>query len=333
VRYTGPPTPTWPSALTAWHLDPVLLVIILLAVAGYLGAVRRVRRGGEPWPLVRTVTFVVLGVGSLAETALGWPGVYAPVLFSVYALQVVALLMVVPLLLALGRPIELAKIALRPVAAARLDRALASRAARLFTVPVVSPILLAVIPFLIFFTPWYQASLAQPAVGSATRVALLLIGLAVLVPIWESDTIGARIPYVIVMLFALIELLADAVPGIVIRLDTHVIASGYLAALARPWGPSLLTDQQRGGDLLWCVGEAVDAPFLGLILLQWWRSDVSDARRIDEALDRAERAETGAGRATAVAGTPVGDRPWWETDASVFGDRANQFERPGSPTS
>jgi hypothetical protein len=73
----------------------------------------------------------------------------------------------------------------------------------------------------------------------------------------------------------------------------------------------------------------VDAPFLGLILLQWWRSDVSDARRIDEVLDHAEHTTTGSGQRGDSVGAPPGERPWWETDASVFGDRASQFERPG----
>lgn len=159
---------------------------------------------------------------------------HAPVLFSVYALQVVALLMVVSFLLALGRSVGLAKAALGPVGQARLDAVLHSRPARLVTVPVVSPVPLALVPFLIFFTPWYQATLQHPLLGSATHVLLLLVGLAVLVPIWEADTIAARIPYLVALLFAFIELLAAAVPGIVIRLDTHVIAMGYLAALGRP---------------------------------------------------------------------------------------------------
>jgi putative membrane protein len=89
---------------------------------------------------------------------------------------------------------------------------------------VVSPLLLALIPFLIFFTPWYQTSLQHPLLQPLTQVVLLLVGLAVLVPLWEADTIAARNPYLVALLFAFIELLADAVPGIVIRLDTHVIA-------------------------------------------------------------------------------------------------------------
>jgi putative copper resistance protein D len=293
------------------------------AASGYLAGVARIRRTGGSWPLGRTLSFVVLGLGGLAVTAMGWPAVYAPELFSVYAAQVTVLLLVVPFLLALGRPIGLAMAALPPRGVARLRSVLGSRPARLFTVPVVSPLLLAVVPFLIFFTPLFEWSLTHPAVLPILRVALLVIGLAVLLPLWEADTLDARVPYAVALLFAFIELLADAVPGIVVRLDTHVIAAGYFAALGHSW-VTPLHDQQLGGDLLWCVGEAIDVPFLAMLVLQWVRSDARDAARIDRALDQAAPASP-----SPALPEPDHDpgRPWWETDASVFGDRAGQYER------
>jgi putative membrane protein len=326
LAYVGPPAPSLAAVPLAWRIDPLVLAVVLIAAVGYLAGVRRAHRAGGHWPAARTGAFLGLGLVSLAAAAMGWPGVYAPVLFSVYALQVVVLLMVVPLLLALGRPIGLAKAALGPSGSARLDAVLHSRPARLVTVPVASPVLLALVPFLVFFTPWYRATLQHPLLGSATHLLLLLVGLTVLVPIWEADTIAARIPYLVALLCGFIELLADAVPGIVIRLHTHVIAGSYLATMGRPWGPSLLHDQQLGGDFLWCIGEAVDVPFLALILLQWFRSDARDARHIDELLDTAAAVEGPRAAADRAVGDGR-DRPWWETDASVFGDRAAQFQR------
>ncbi|HKT01345.1 MAG TPA: cytochrome c oxidase assembly protein, partial [Rugosimonospora sp.] len=183
----------------------------------------------------------------------------------------------------------------------RLEAVLGSRAATFFTVPVVSPLLLAVIPFLLYFTPVYRLSLTHPALLPPVHLVLLLVGVAVLVPLWEADTLATRVPYALALLFALIELLADAVPGIVVRLDTHLLAAGYFAALARPWGPSPLHDQQLGGDLLWCVGEAVDLPFLALLVVQWVRADAREAARVDRELDLA-----------ADPDEPL-QRPWWET--------------------
>jgi putative membrane protein len=299
--------PTLDGVWVAWRLDPLILVVALGAAVAYFVGVRAARRRGTSWPVGRTAAFYGLGIGGTVVVAMGWPGVYARALFSVYAAQVVALLMVVPLLLALGRPVELAMAALGP---ARVRRVLDSRPARLVTVPVLGPLLLAVTPLLVFLTPWYPLTLRYPALVPVTHVLLLVIGLAVLVPLWEAPTVAARIPYAIALLVAFIELLADAVPGIVIRLDTHVLAAGYLT---RAWGPSPLHDQQLGGDLLWCIGEAIDIPFLALLAVQWYRSDTRDAARVDELLP-----------VPADDGTT---RPWWEHDASVFGDRANQYGR------
>jgi putative copper resistance protein D len=314
----APPAPLPQFLYQDWRLNPFLAAFVVVAAWAYLAGVRRVRRAGGRWSPGYTVTFLVVGLGGLVWTSMGWPAVYAQALFSVYAVQLVTLLMVLPFLLALGRPLGLAKAALGPRGRARLTAVLASRPARLFTVPVVSPLLLALVPFVVFFTGLYPASLTQPGLRWLLQLAFVVIGLGVLVPIWESEAVAARIVYPIALLFAFIELLADAVPGIVIRLETHIFALGYFTTLARPWGPSLLDDQQLGGDLLWCIGEAVDVPFLVLLLIAWIRSDAREAARVDRALDAAAVRTTDPDESSS-------DRPWWETDASVFGDRADQF--------
>jgi putative membrane protein len=327
----APPAPTLLSLCLDWRLDPFVAAFVAVAACAYLAGVRRVRRAGGRWPRGHTLTFLLAGLGGLVWTSMGWAAVYGEALFSVYAVQLVTLLMVVPFLLALGRPLALAQLALGPLGRARLAAILASRPARPFTVPVISPLLLAVIPFVVFFTGLFPASLSQPELRWPLHVALVFIGLGVMVPIWESEAVAAHIAYPIALLFAFIELLADAVPGIVIRLETHIFALGYFTSLARPWGAGLLDDQQLGGDLLWCIGEAVDIPFLVLLLVAWIRSDAREAARVDRALDAvtpaSARPSPGVERHPATP-EPAGTiRPWWEVDASVFGDRADQFRR------
>ncbi|MCU7726877.1 cytochrome c oxidase assembly protein [Actinoplanes sp. KI2] len=285
--------------------DLVGFAVAAIAATLYLWGVRRVRR----WPLRDTAAFLLLGVGSLVAVS-----AIAPARFPAYAVEVMALLLVVPFLMALGHPLQLALGALPPRGAERLRTALANPVARLFSQPIVGPLMLAVLPFGIFFTALLPASLTHPVVLALLRLVLLAAGIIVLVPLWESQTLETRIPYALALLVAFIELLADALPGIIIRLDTHVLAAGQFVT-AHP-----LRDQQLGGDLLWGMGEVIDLPFLVLLLVQWVRSDARDARAADEALD-ARRAST-TGPATAEA---VWERPWWETDASVFGDRAPSF--------
>jgi putative copper resistance protein D len=335
LMYAQPARPTLGGVWHAWSLDPVLLVIVIGAAVAYLAGVRRAGRDGTRWPVARTVAFLGPGLLGLVWVTMAWPAVYGRVLFSVRSVQLIALLMVVPFLLALGRPIQLAQTTLPPRAAARFDAILHSRHTRLLTVPVVSPLLLALVPIVIYFTPLYALTLTSPVAASVCRVALLLIGLAVLLPLWEAGSINVHVPYALALFFSLIELLADAVPGIVLRLDTHVIAASYYSGLGLAWGSSALGDQHLGGDLLWCIGEAIDVPVLALLVIQWVRADARDAQRVDLALDRAQ-ANGPAGHAPDAGPGGADDgrvdddglgRPWWESDASVFGDRAGTFQR------
>ena len=101
--YHGPPELTVARAFTEWTLDPWMLALVLILGAGYLAAVRR-----QPgWPVARRIWFLGLGLGFLVIATMSWVGVYQSVLFYARAVQTVLLVLVVPLFLALGRPISL----------------------------------------------------------------------------------------------------------------------------------------------------------------------------------------------------------------------------------
>ena len=317
--------------VTLHAIDPLPLAVGAIAAVAYLWAVARVRRRGAPWPVRRTASFLVLGLGSLVAVSVGWPVAHERSMFSLYAVQVMAYMLVVPFLMVLGRPVGLATAALPPRAAERLLSVLSGRLARVMTAPVLGPLLLAALPFVIFFSALLPATLGHPVVLSLLHAVLLIIGIAVLIPLWETETVNPSIPFAIALLFAFIELLADALPGIVIRLDTHVLAGTWFAVVPRPWSATPLRDQQFGGDLLWGFGEVVDLPFLVLLVRQWLRSDAQEAAAVDRALDAAGRAAPRTADQPSRAGdAPAAvrwDRPWWESDASIFGDRAPDFER------
>jgi cytochrome c oxidase assembly factor CtaG len=105
-----------------------------------------------------------------------------------------------------------------------------------------------------------------------------------------------------------------------------------------------LDDQHLAGGMLWFFGEAADLPFLVIAMIAWIRVDAREADRIDRALDLASAEPVAATAGTPATGTPatgipwgegdgpaattapVLDRPWWETDAGVFGEeRARRY--------
>jgi putative membrane protein len=115
-------------------------------------------------------------------------------------------------------------------------------------------------------------------------------------------------------------------PGIVLRLRTDLIAPGYYLHLHRPWGPGPASDQRTGGAILWLVGEVIDLPFLAILVTRWIKTDEREAATIDRALDaRASNEQSGLDPTP----TPERDVPWWEIDATVFGERRGAAYRRG----
>jgi cytochrome c oxidase assembly factor CtaG len=123
------------------------------------------------------------------------------------------------------------------------------------------------------------------------------------------------------------EVIGDAFLGLAVIADQNLIGATYYHALARPWGPTLQTDQVIGGGVLWILGDLVGLPFLAAQLIQLMREDESDAARIDAELDARQASEADTPRLVPTPdhdGTPDSPpdttKPWWEDDPR-FTDR------------
>ena len=163
--YHGPPELTLARAVTSWTFDPWTCAFVLLAGAGYLAGVRRARRRGLPWPAARAVSFAGAGLGTVVIATMSWTGAYAGVLFYARAAQTIVLLL---LCRCFSRSAGRSAWPLPAPGRAgpRLEAAIRSRAARVLTFPAISTVVLVVVPFAIYFTPWYSAASTAPGSGS-----------------------------------------------------------------------------------------------------------------------------------------------------------------------
>ncbi len=291
--YSGPPDLTVTAGLTSWTFDVGAFALVALLGAGYVAGLRRLRATGTGWSPARTVWFGA-GLLMLALTSMSFLGVYSRTLFWVTAAQMALLLTVVPVLLALGAPLSLLVLA-RPRTAAGLERFLANPLVRLATFPLVGAALVTTVPFAVYYTPVFEATLRSPVVEWAVHLAVLLVGFGFYWTVMSVDR-PPRVHYVALTVVVMVETLFDAVPGIALWLGTTPIAADYYRQVARPWGRSLLSDQQFGGIVLWAIGELVGVPLLILVVIAWMRSDAADAARIDAELDRADEAREAARR-------------------------------------
>lgn len=293
---------------------PVLCVVLALGAA-YLTGARRLRQSGEAWPWRRAAAFCGGGLGALVLATMSFLGVYDQVLFSVRAAQTVLLLLVVPLFLTLGRPLTLLGAAV-PRAGRRVERVLASRAARILTFPALTAFVLVVMPFLLYFTPWYEAGLSSAVVGDLTRFTLTLPGLVFFWTLLRVDPVPKAYPYVVSLWVSGVEVIGDAVLGLAVLADPNLIAGAYYHALARPWGPSVRADQVIGGGVLWILGDIVGVPFFAAQLIQMMREDEQEAVLVDAELDALTPPV--AGRPPAQGPGPA-QQPWWQSDPRFTG--------------
>jgi cytochrome c oxidase assembly factor CtaG len=292
--YHGPPGLTVTRALTEWTLDPWMLALIVLLGGGYLAGVRRVRARAlgdkAAWPTARPIWFCGLGLGFLVIATMSWVGVYQSVLLYPRAVQTVLLVLVVPLFLALGRPLTLFATVF-PQARARLEAVIRCRPARILTFPAITAFALVAVPFVMYFTSWYTAVFHSATLRELTYLVLMAPGYVFFWTLLRVDPVPKEYSYAVSMWITGAEVIGDAFFGIAVIADQNLIGAGYFHALARPWGPTLATDQVIAGGVLWILGDLVGLPFLAAQLIHMMREDESDAARIDAELDAQQARE------------------------------------------
>lgn len=274
-----------PSATTffsTWRLDPAAAALLVLALVAYGAAVVRLRRSGRAWPLLRTLGFVLAGAGSYAVISFGFLGAHSRDLRWAFTTRVALLLLVVPLLTLLGRPLDLAYAALPTAGAERVRRAVSSGPVRLLGNAIVAPVAGCAL-FCVFLTPlagtWRTSLLAE----DGTSVAMPLLGLLFVLPIVAHTAVRSEVFIAAEFLFAFLELVLDSIPGLVLRLTGHVLDGvGAVVGRVPTWFPGPLTDQHWSGDLLWSIAEVADLPILLALFVRWVRSDRHHANRADE---------------------------------------------------
>ena len=314
--YHGPAELTLARAFTSWTPDLPVLAVTLVAAGFYLAGVRRLRRSGERWPAGTALAFGG-GLAVVVVATMSFLGVYQGVLFYARAVQTILLLLAAPLLLALGRPLSLLTAA-APGAGRRLAAVVGSRAARVLTFPAFTALAVVLVGFLLYFTHLYEAGLHDATVRELTYLALLAPGWVFFWTLLRLDPVPKAYPYLVALWVTGTEVVGDAVLGLAVLADQHLIAGGYYQALARPWGPGPRADQIIGGGALWLLGDLIGLPFLAAQLIAMMAEDETQARAEDAELDAvASAAGTAPGGADA-------EQPWWQSDSRF----ASRFQPP-----
>lgn len=264
-----------------------MLLGVLLLLAAYLAGARVAgAKGGWPW--WRTLCFIVLGLGSIVGCTMPLAHLRHEHLWAV-AVTLTLLLSVSPVCLALGDPVGLARAALPDAGARRLDRILASVPVRILTFPLVSAAIATFVLAYVFFSPILTHAVRSTTAMDWVYLLMLVVGLLTALPLLGSEILPAWMTDPVRMLFAFVDGIFDAIPGILVMTTSVKLAGGYYAGTHEDanW------DAHVAGAAMLALTEVVTLPMLVLLFFRWAASETR--RRPAEDPDE-----------------PLLSKPWWE---------------------
>jgi cytochrome c oxidase assembly factor CtaG len=287
---------SWGRVLTDWVIEPLPLAIIVAATALYLSGVVVLARRGDHWPPGRTLSFVGVGMGSFALATASGLARYDTTLLSVHMVQHMVLSMVVPLALALGAPVTLALRTLPRRPRTWLLAVLHSRVARVLTFAPLTFALYVLSPWALYFTGWYDASLASDYVHEVMHAHLVLVGSLFFWPLVGVDPLPGRVSYPFRVALIGLTLPFHAFLGLTIMNQSALLGGEHYDELRHgpmgSWLPSVADDQHLAGGILWASGDLVGLLFFAVLFTQWVRASMKEAAREDRRLDLIESRRT-----------------------------------------
>lgn len=289
------PVDTW-RMLTSVHVDWLFLSAGVVLAGLYIAAVVRLRRRGDAWPVMRTVSWVAGCVGLIYTTS-GGPGVYGAVHFSTHMIQHMGLMMFVPPLLVLGGPILLAlRVLPKRHDGSRGPREwilimVHSRYLKVLSYPAVAGVIFAGSLVAFYYTDWFQYSLQTHQGHILMCLHFLASGYLFFWVLIGVDPSPDRPSYPLRLILLLATLAFHAFFGLAIMSATNVLAIDWWHALGYTDTAALLADQQVGGAIAWGAGELPVVLVALMVVRQWVVSDERTAKRTDRTADRDGDAE------------------------------------------
>ncbi len=287
--------PFSPSAVfTEWGLSPYLFVLVVWTSGLYFYGVWRLHERGDHWPVGRTLAFVVGGMGSFYFATSSGIAAYDTTLLSVHMVQHMILSMAVPLFVALGAPVTLLLRTLPRRPRGWLLAVLHSRVAKVLSFAPLTFALYVLSPWILYFSPWYGATLRSAPLHELMHVHLVVVGALFFTPILGIDPVPGRVSYPFRMMMLVLTLPFHAFLGVTIMGQTRLLGGDWYPSLkaSMSWLPDPYDDQHLAGGILWGSGDLIGLLLFSVLFVQWVRASMQEARREDRRLDRLERLES-----------------------------------------
>jgi putative copper resistance protein D len=251
----------------SFHVWSALAAALLLI--GYLLCWRAARRRGAAWR-ARSIVSWCAGIAVLVFTTQAGPRVYDDALFWVHMVSHLLLVMVVPVLLVMGRPLDLITAALPQPKADRFGRALRGRVGSLVTNPGVGLVLYTAVIVGTHLTGFMNQTMIHPWLTGLEQLMYVVAGTLFFLPLIGDAPIRWKLSAPLRMAMLVVAMPVDTFTGVVLG-QTEKYPWPMMAAMHPAWAPNLLTDLHAGGAIMWVGGDAIMAVMFGVAAVNWAR--------------------------------------------------------------
>lgn len=296
LGFPYPPPPTAESVGLGFHLDPLFLTLSLIAGVLYLTGVVRLRRRGDQWPVLRTVSWL-LGLAVVMWCTNAGISVYAQVSVGLHMLQHMTLTMLGPIFLVMGAPATLALRALKPARGNErgprewLVWLLHSWITGLLTNPFYVFFVYVIGLYGLYMTPLFGWLMGSHVGHVAMQVHFIASGYLFYWVLIGIDPRPRPLPYWGRLLLLLLALSVHGFFAVVLMAGTVPMAVEWYGIVRPDWVTDPLKDTLNGGQVAWGLSEIPSLIVLIAIAVQWSRSDDREAARNDRQADRDDDAE------------------------------------------
>jgi cytochrome c oxidase assembly factor CtaG len=299
LGFPYPPAPTFASVAGGFHLDPLFFTASLIAGALYIAGVVRLRRRGDAWPVMRTVSWLA-GLLVVIWCTNSGISLYAQVTVGLHMLQHMTMTMMGPIFLVLGAPATLALRALKPARGNErgprewLVWFLHSWITRILTNPFFVFFVFALGLYGLYMTPLFGWLMGSHVGHVVMQLHFLFAGYLFYWVLIGIDPRPKPLPYWARLLLLLVAMAVHAFFSVVLMMGTTPMAIEWYGVVRPPWITNPLLDTLQGGQVAWAVSEIPSLIVLLVISFQWSRSDEREATRTDRQADRDGDAELNA---------------------------------------
>lgn len=295
-------------ALTRWRFDSTIATTLAVVAICYAAAFVLARRHGADLPWWRLAAFLVLGIGGTVVCTMSSLAVYQHAALWALAAQMTLLITIIPVCLAAGAPIDVLRGLGGPRWRNGCDRVLSGWLVRVLTFPVVAAVLGAIVQMYFYFGPLLGSALRSRTTMDATYLLMVTVGCLLALPLLGVDLLPSWCTEPFRLMFAALDGLLDAIPGIAVMTTGTLLAAGYYHTRYVSTSQALWGEHVAGAAVL-ALSEVIGLPLLVMLFLKWASSEIRQPAPGDLVAGDAVRPESAD-----AASIPL-DRPWWETEA------------------